>query len=505
MPELSEGIRQLIDGCAAPVTFGEVAIGHVLEDGAPVIGGASDRRRRKSRGLRPVMATVTVAAAVIAVVVLATFVSIANRGSVHHPTAGSGRTGQAKAWQLTAQLSSADYRLATGAPGGGVSQVGCGGSTCFLSTYFGVGGNTALTGATYVSHDTGHTWTPSILPAGVATATSVSCVSSTWCAAGGGLLDPSTGDPAAKKEMRDPELLTTSDAGATWSMHSVPIQPDVQQLPAYGSLPAETTYWPGVIDAVSCTARGICNVVAHVLNDNDQSAGLIPDTVLFLRTTDGGATWSSTVLPETTAESGFEVEVPNGNGAALTCPTASRCIVVSVLAGFLPDNGSVDVWRTTDAGTSWQESQIPGVHQVFPGIACPDAKKCWIPTGSGVLRSIDGGSSWRAESTPSVPTAFGPPSHAWQSVSCTSAADCVLGGPGMIATVDGGATWEPVPLPAQVGNVPSVSCELEGSCIAFAQSAPSPGQIFVPNGGSLILTNGSPVTSGASPAPSAPN
>jgi hypothetical protein len=501
MPELSEEIRQLIDGSARPVTFDEITTGRSAPSDAPALIDVSNKQGRKWMAIR----RVSIAAAVIALLALGTFVAVAHLSSAHHATAEKGHGQKGGTWQLAAQLSSASYQLSTGNPGGGVSEVGCGGSTCFLSTYYGVGGNTALTGSTYVSRDAGRTWNPSDLPAGVATATSVSCVSSTWCAAGGGLLDPSTGDPAAKKEMRDPELLTTDDAGATWSMHAVPIPPDIQQLPAYGSLPAETTTWPGIVDAVSCTAPGVCNVVAHVLNNNNQSAGIIPDTVLFLRTTDGGANWTSAVLPETSAESGFEVQVPNGNGSALDCPTASQCVVVSVLAGFLSNQGFVDVWRTTDAGKSWKETQIPGIHQVFPGITCPDASECWIPTGSGVLRSTDGGSTWQVVPTPSVQTAQGQPSDAWQSVSCTSVSDCVLGGPGMVATVDGGATWEQVTLPPQVGNVPSVSCELGGSCIAFAQAVPSPGQTFVPNGGSLILTNGSTDSAELRPSTTAPD
>jgi hypothetical protein len=318
-------------------------------------------------------------------------------------------------------------------------------------------------------------------------------------------LDPSTGDPAAKKEMRDPELLTTTDAGTTWAMHAVPIPADVQQLPAYGSLPAETTYWPGIVDAVACTAPGVCNVMAHVLNSNKQTTGIIPDTVMFLRTTDGGITWSSSILPETAAESGFEEQVPNGNGAALACPTSSECVAVSALSGFSSSQGFVDVWRTTDTGKTWKETQIPGLHQVFPGISCPDANECWVPTGSGVLRSVDGGSSWTSVATPAVPSQEGIPSSGWQSISCTSVSDCVLGGPGMVATVDSGATWEPVPLPSQVGNVASVSCELQGSCIAFAQPAPSPGQQFVPNGGSMILTNGPSLSAGTKPPPASPS
>jgi hypothetical protein len=502
MPELSEQIRQLIDRSAPPVTIDEVD-DRRAEIRRDLLGEVDYRSARQRE--RTLVRPFAVAAVIVALVALGTFVAVANVGGGHRPISAKTHNPKVAKWQLAADLSSSSYELATGNPGGGVSEVECGGTTCFLSTYYGVGGNTSLTGATYVSHDAGHTWEPSILPLGVATATSVSCVSSSWCAAGGGLLDPSTGDPAAKKEMRDPELLTTADAGATWTMHAVPIPPDVQQLPAYGSLPAETTYWPGIVDAVDCTAPGVCNVMAHVLNNNNQTAGLIPDTVMFLRTTDGGVTWSSSILPETAAESGFEEQVPNGNEAAIACPTNSECVAVTALSGFNPSQGFVDVWRTTDAGRTWQETQIPGLHQVFPGISCPDANECWVPTGSGALRSVDGGSTWTSVTTPTVPTREGILSNGWQSISCSSATDCVLAGPGMVATVDGGTTWAPVTLPSQVGNVPSVSCEPQGSCIAFAQPVPSPGQAFVPNGGSMILTNGPSVSVGTKAPPTSPS
>jgi photosystem II stability/assembly factor-like uncharacterized protein len=374
-----------------------------------------------------------------------------------------------------------------------VSDINCGGgTTCFLSTFYGVGGNTALTGSTYVSHDGGHTWSAVTLPPGVAAATPVSCVSATWCAAGGGLLDPATGDPAAKKEMRDPELLVTTDGGSTWSMHALPIAPDVEQLPAYQSLPAETTYWPGIVDAVDCTAVGVCNVMAHVLNSTNVNGGMIPDNLIFLRTTDDGSVWAQTVLPERSSEAGDEEQVPNGNGAALACPTASSCVVLSVLGAFGP--GVVDAWRTADNGKTWQESQIAGAQSIGPGLSCPDAENCWASTYGPLVHSTDGGATWSLVPAPTVVTVDGV-TAGWDSMSCTAAASCVLGGHGMEATTDGGKTWLPVTLPQGVGAVQSVACEVQGSCIALANPVPATGQRFFPNGSSLVLTNSAAPTS----------
>ncbi len=117
--------------------------------------------------------------------------------------------------------------------------------------------------STYVSHDGGHTWSQANLSFGVAASTPASCVSSNWSAAGGGLLDSAKRDPAAKKVERDPEFLVSTAGGTTWSMRGIPIPDDVRELPAYNALPAETTYWPAVVDAVDCTAVDVCNVVAH--------------------------------------------------------------------------------------------------------------------------------------------------------------------------------------------------------------------------------------------------
>jgi photosystem II stability/assembly factor-like uncharacterized protein len=502
IPDLTEQIRQLVDGSAPPVSFDEIEIIRSPTDARSTF--TKDSRHRTGRRARSTRWSL-VAASVLVVAAVGAWGATASIDQPSMPKATLPIHLATPRWQLTADLSASQFQLATGAPNGGVSEVNCGGSTCFLSTYYGDGGNTSLTGSTYVSHDAGHSWAATNLPAGVAVATSVSCVTSTWCAAGGGLLDPSSGDPAAKKEMRDPVLLVTTDAGATWSMHTMPIPPDVQQLPAYGSLPAETTYWPGSVDAVACTSVGVCHVMAHVLNNNTQSAGIIPDTVMALRTSDAGATWTASVLPETGAASDFEEQVPNGNGAALACPSQSTCVGISLLAGFDQNQAIVDTWRTTDGGNTWTESQIPGVHQVLPGITCPTAKDCWVPTGGQVLRSVDGGARWSLLPTPSNSVLSGVPSDGWQSISCTSATSCVLGGTGMVATTDGGSTWSHVTLPEQVGTVPSVACEVGGSCIAFAQAAIPPGQTFVPNGGSLILTNGSAAPAGSGPASTPPS
>jgi hypothetical protein len=490
MPDLAEQIRWLIDESAPPVTLNEIdearsamGIDSVIADHR--LGAAPHRRWVK-------VALVTALAA--AVVGAGSWMAASRIGRPNKTVVQNTRV-PARAWQLTAELSGPQFQLATGNPDAVVGVDCSGGPTCFLSTGYGLGGAAAsVPGSTYVSHDSGHTWQATVLPSGVATTTLASCVSSTWCAAGGGLLDPSTGDPAAGKEMRDPELLITTDAGATWTAHAVPILPNVQQLPAYGNLPAETTYWPATVDAVSCSAPQICSLVAHV--DDDVTSPVVPQELVFLHTSDGGVHWTSTVLPERSSESGFEVQQSDGVDAAMACPTVSNCVVVATLA-ILPGDGVVDAWRTANDGQSWQETQISGITGAGTSISCPDLQNCWAgpstfskshPSGV-ILHSTDGGATWSVVTVPNFQLERTPTAGVdWTSVSCTSANVCFLSGTGMAETTDGGTTWQRVPLPQQVGGVPDIDCNAQGACAAVAVPA-SPTAVSSPYGGSLILTH----------------
>ena len=492
MPELAEQIRQLIDESAPPVTLDEIGKAHSAMEPAAVM---SERPRVGAPPSRWLVKAALVAALVVAVVGAGTWIG-ASRVGRSTKTAVSPTQVPARAWQLTADLAGPQFQLATGNPNAVVGVDCSGGSTCFLSTGYGLGGTaTSVPGSTYVSHDSGHTWQATVLPSGVATTTLASCVSSTWCAAGGGLLDPSTGDPAAGKEMRDPELLITTDAGATWTAHAVPIPPNVQQLPAYENLPAETTYWPAMVDAVSCSAPQVCSVIAHV--DDDVSSPVIAQELVFLHTSDGGVHWTSTVLPERSSESGFEVQQNNGVNAAMACPSVSSCVVVATLAVLPGIDGVVDAWRTSDGGQSWQETQVPGVTGAATSISCPDTQNCWAgpstysrsyPSGA-ILHSTDGGATWSLVAVPNFQPEGSPSGGIdWTSLSCTSEMNCFLSGTGIAETTDGGGSWQQVSLPSPVGAVPDIACSTQGGCAAVAVPV-SPASSSSPYGGSLILTN----------------
>lgn len=418
-------------------------------------------------------------------------------------------------WRFAASLTGPQFVIATGNPQSIVGAT-CGTQKlCFLSTGYGldyIGG-----GSLYVSHDSGGSWVQAPLPVTTAATTLASCASASWCAVGGGVLDTKTGDPAAKKPSRDPVLLVTSDGGATWSDIAVPIPVSVQQLPAYNGLPAETTYWPGEIDSLSCSAPGQCNVVGHTQSTNPSSPN--GDEFVFLRTVDGGAHWTTTVLPETPAESNDQVVVPGGQSVSMACPTALNCVVAaSIFPVFLPQGGVVVVWKTTNGGQTWSEHLATGVSTLasFSPISCPTVDECWlVPEGTEgapghsipkiLLKSTNGGRTWVQVPLPS----FGPPSvptgFSVYSISCPKSSQCFAAGAVetpeppdgrqcqvyggcygtgalIAATTDSGKSWHLVTLPSGVGAVVNVSCTRGSACVAVA----SPGGDGL---GSIVLTN----------------
>lgn len=426
--------------------------------------------------------------AVIALAVSIAVVSLGGNGPVQHKPVQTAPHSRVH-WQLAAALTGTQFQIATGNPDAVVGVTCSKGSTCLLSTGYGLdfGGG----GSMFVSHDGGHTWGPSSLPANVAVTALASCPSDRWCAAGGGLLDPRTGDPAAKKPMRDPELLVSTDGGSTWTERAAPLPVEVQQLPAYNGLPAETTFWPGEIDSIACFSEDVCDILGQAqINEPD---GPNADELLFLSTTDGGAHWTSQALPPIPAVQTYQLVEYPGSNETMSCSAALDCTIVAT--PYSPRG--MATWRTRDGGKTWQQSGLISGNQGTPSLSCPTVSTCLLAgaslgsSGAGLLKSGDGGLSWSLVHVTSFPV---PPHGEFLSnltVSCQSETACfVSGGSGLTATTDGGSTWQDVSLPDNVGAVLQVSCVTGGSCAAVA----NPAQGAVPNqynGGSMILTNDS--------------
>lgn len=421
----------------------------------------------------------------------------------HHRTATTTPPAPSPPWRLASALSPSEFQLGTGNPTSIVAITCVGGSNCFLSTDYGL--DTPGGGALYVSKDEGHSWSPTSLPnANDAITTSVSCASATWCAVGAGVLDPSTGDPAAHKPARDPVLLVTTDGGNTWASEALPLPVNVEQLPASGGLPAETTYWPSEVDAVSCSTAEVCSVLGQSQNSTDGT------DLIFAHTVDGGSSWTSSILPKSPGEASYQLPL-SGSREAMACPTAERCIVTANPAPIV-GSSVVDSWWTTDGGATWQESQLPGLRSVDRNLSCPTAEVCWAgpavtsDDANVLLHTTDGGSSWSQVGTGAVPqtgTSPGLLDYAGPGLSCTTAAVCYLtASSGMDETTNAGSTWSQVPLPSPISGVSQISCQPLGSCAAIAYSTtPSLSQF---NGGSLVITDAAappPAGTTRTPAP----
>jgi photosystem II stability/assembly factor-like uncharacterized protein len=376
-------------------------------------------------------------------------------------------------WQLAATLTGPQFQIASGNPSLIAGATCTTNGLCFLSTGYGLdyGGG----GALYVSKDGGHTWAPVTLPADTAITTTVSCTSSTWCAVGAGRLDATLGDPLAKKPMRSPELLVTSDGGQSWTPQAVPLHLEVEQIPAGNGFPAETTYWPGSVDAVICNAAKSCQALGQGQIDSPNGSNAV-DRLFYLETSDAGAHWSSVQLPEQPSESNDQLVMQAGTSVSMDCPSLTQCIAVASLVQL---QSLTESWSTSDGGRSWQENAIPKAGGLSAPVSCPTDGDCWLMTGSaGVLHTLDGGTTWSAVTLPP---------GGWEGVSCSSATDCWVSGSTIAGTTDAGKTWTTAQLPTQVGTVPQISCSRDGVCVATA--IPADSGITIENEGSLVLTN----------------
>jgi photosystem II stability/assembly factor-like uncharacterized protein len=376
-------------------------------------------------------------------------------------------------WQLAATLTGPQFQIASGSPSLIAGATCTTNGLCFLSTGYELdyGGG----GALYVSKDGGHTWSPVTLPADTAITTTVSCASSTWCAVGAGRLDAKLGDPLAKKPMRAPELLVTSDGGQSWTPQAVPLHLEVVQIPAGGGFPAETTYWPGSVDAVICNAARTCQALGQAQIDSSTGSG-VADRLYYLQTSDAGEHWSSVALPEQPSEANDQLVMQAGTSVSMDCPSLTQCVAV---ASLVQPHPVLESWSTSNGGKSWQEHAIPGTGFLTAPVSCPSDGNCWLMSGSpSALHTADGGSTWVAVTLPP---------GGWEGVSCSSAVDCWVSGPSIAGTTDAGKDWTTVQLPAQVGTVPQISCSRDGVCVATA--IPANAGLTIENEGSLILTN----------------
>ncbi len=221
--------------------------------------------------------------------------------------------------------------------------------------------------------------------------------------------------------------------------------------------------------------------------------------------------------------------------AGLSCVSVSTCFLAAGIAIPLPGSSTLSVWstdvfKTTDAGTSWTDEYAampagaksmaasnrdswgpptaiscapPGTCIVLVGMADMPTTTPWSGVAAySMIATTDGGNTW-VDRTPGIPINDFLP---WM-VSCFTAEDCTVLGlddayhnpyfESVISTGDGGATWtnDDPHLPPSVqpaGGSPSSSlmcqsvagCWFAGENSAVTADFGAPVMVESPNGGS---------------------
>ena len=344
-------------------------------------------------------------------------------------------------------------------------------TNCYLVARF-MNAPTASAGNNvYSSTDGGSTWQELALPSGTYVETALSCTSSVQCSAGGGQYE---GLDANDKPIMNPVFLSTSNGGESWTVQPFP----TPQLGHFKNL------FSPFITSLSCPSSETCEALL-VASFGGPGYSTAADNV-FMRTDDGGQSWSTTILPgqPVPTSGGGIVNSPMNNG--MSCPSTQVCVASALLS---PIGGSTSiVWRTDNGGATWLVSSLPdGLTSAGP-LSCPDSLHCWIVAGSygkgsnnQLLESTDGGANWRVRSPQGLSG-----KTIWGSVSCPTDNNCWLAGEVtganresvVYASNDGGQTWTNAPLPLAIGaesaplqGIDQIDCNVDLTCLVLGVPA----------------------------------
>jgi len=389
---------------------------------------------------------------------------------------------------------------------------------CYLEStnFVGANGDTSVTMA-YKTVNGGTTWTSITMPTLGSPDTSFTCSSISVCSVG--VLHAPTGSPNGQYPVGTVQsILTTTDGGATWTSHVVTINP---VLGDNATLDTSLVNVQGQWSQLQCFSAVSCIAVAVVPSDQPQEPWVSGEPAygvqrtVIMRTNDGGITWTSSVLPWSTAFDGSP-GWSNAQVLTLSCATSSNCVGLSSVFHSVVDNAqtsNVLVWRSTDGGITWNSNWAPA-----PALAsslrltCPTTLQCYAPVAVGsripsnkneIMMTNDGGITWTF-ATP-APAGSATSIDEYNSLSCTSASTCWIAGEVMPTghlgtsqaaiwvTSDAGQTWTSVPLPIKLGIIFQVVCNAPAACLAVAQPPYKDGQA-IPNGplpGEILSNEGS--------------
>jgi photosystem II stability/assembly factor-like uncharacterized protein len=258
-------------------------------------------------------------------------------------------------------------------------------------------------------------------------------------------------------------IVTTTNAGVTWTVRSAPTAG--QDL-----------------DAVSCGSASDCLAVG--------GEGLGADAV---RTTNGGMTWLASTAPPVI-----------GQAWTISCTAPGACLVGGQVGNGISNKGVIA--KTTDQGAHWTVMRF-GRAGIPDHLACPSATHCIatrfhngadepVPAGSvGWLVSGNDGASWRAiEPTMEIAEL--------QSVSCPTGSTCFAAGGATgrsndaiaLRSGNSGETWQLVLATRRLQSLSSISCASRLQCVAVGTQNFGRGDAFArtTDGGSHWQVNAAP-------------
>jgi photosystem II stability/assembly factor-like uncharacterized protein len=211
-----------------------------------------------------------------------------------------------------------------------------------------------------------------------------------------------------------PEILHTTDGGATWEKQP---RPGTERLayiqffdPQNGIASGNTTLYTRN-GGLTWTASGyqgsgpveMANANLAFITDGRVS--------VFARSTDGGATWTNHSMPS--------------NISRIQCFDSLNCVALSPSGTY----------HSTDGGLNWTlTSGLPGSYFI-------SHNQGWYVSSATARRTTDGGATWQTQSLPG---------GSWIYDAAFADANNGVGvGANMVRTTDGGATWQEVPLPQE--------------------------------------------------------
>jgi photosystem II stability/assembly factor-like uncharacterized protein len=202
-----------------------------------------------------------------------------------------------------------------------------------------------------------------------------------------------------------------------------------------------------LVKDISCSTPSHCVAVAQ-RNQAD----------IALVSANGGRSWEDNPVPS------LHIDL-----FGVSCINVERCIGVGagVPSKFI---------RTSDGGASW--SYTASATGYLTKIDCPTATRCLAsgsatPTGPGLIEvSNDGGSTWHDVSS----AGLDPISDVtcWSTKGCAAVGQNVQVKGMMAVTTDGGMTWRQESLPSGIEQVSWADCSSYGSCLLAVNTGKAP-------------------------------